>query len=179
MHNESMKNLVIALSFLILSGCWAPSPENTSNKKEVVESMVAALLKQHPDSAGLNARELSQMLDDDSSPVILVDVRTPVEREVSTLPGAVSKETFHQRQEDRDESPLVVAYDTFGYRAIEWIENQKKDGLKNALYLEGGVIAWAHASGAFVNSKNQGTQKVHVLNEAWALLPDDYEAISE
>lgn len=171
-----MKNLILILSLLVVSSCWAPSPENASNKKEVVEAMVAALIKQHPETPGLNARELTQMLEDQSS-VTLVDVRTPVEREVSTLPGAHSKESFQQLKNPGDQ--LIVVYDTFGYRAVEWIKNQNKKGLKNALYLEGGVIAWAHAGGSFVDPENQTTQKVHVLNEAWALLPDNYEAISE
>lgn len=177
MHNRVMKNLILTLCLLAVSGCWAPSPENASNKQEVVETMVAALIKQHPETPGLNAQELAQMLTDDESYVILVDVRTPFEREVSTLPGAHSKESFQQLKNPGDQ--LVVVYDTFGYRAIEWLKSQKNKGPKNVLYLEGGVIAWAHANGNFVDPENQTTQKVHVLNEAWALLPDNYEAISE
>lgn len=164
------KSLFLAL-LLALSSCWAPSPEELANKDKVVNSMIEALKKQHPDSPGLNAEELSQMREG-QTPLTLVDVRSPTEREVSTLPGAQTSADFSSDQ-------LVVVYDTFGYRAIDWIEKQKTQGLKNALFLEGGVIAWAHAGGEFVDGEGLPTKKVHVLNEAWAMLPDGYEAISE
>lgn len=171
-----MKNSFFIFFLFVLSSCWAPSPENTPNKQEVVESMVQALHKQHPDTPGIRAQELSQMLKD-SSTITLIDVRTPMEIEVSTLPNALSKESFQQLKNQTNQ--LIVAYDTFGYRAIEWVKAQKNSGPNNLLYLEGGVIAWAHANGNFIDPDGQKTQKVHVLNEAWALLPESYEAISE
>ena len=143
--------------------------------------MIEALKKQHPDVPGLNAQELSQMLKAKESSVVVVDVRSSAEREVSTVNGAISKDEYENRQKQAEDvsDQLIVAYDTFGYRAIKWIEQQKKIGLKNVLFLEGGVIAWAHAKGQFIDDKGRPTSKVHVLNKAWALLPDSYEAISD
>jgi rhodanese-related sulfurtransferase len=171
-----MRTIFLTLFLLILSGCWAPSPDKAKNKAQVVESMIEALGKQHPETPGLNAQELLAMLDEKSS-LILVDVRTPHELKVSKIPGAHSKESYGQLTTQSNQ--IIVVYDTFGYRAIEWIQKQKEEGVKNLLYLQGGVIAWAHANGSFVDQDNKITPKVHVLNEAWALLPDNYEAISE
>jgi len=41
------------------------------------------------------------------------------------------------------------------------------------------VLAWAHHGGDFVDITNQKTKRVHVFSEAWDMLPNGFEAITQ
>ncbi len=106
----------------------------------------------------------------DTAKVALVDVREKREREVSTIPGAISREEFVKNR-SRYRGHVIVAYCTIGYRSGEFVE---KIGKKtNAYNLIGGVLAWAHAGRTFVIN-DTATVAVHVYGKKWDLAPVRY-----
>ncbi|MFQ6538245.1 MULTISPECIES: rhodanese-like domain-containing protein [Aphanothece] len=106
--------------------------------------------------------------------IVLVDVREPRERAVSTLPGAISVEQF-ERQKERYRSSLVVPYCTIGLRSGLYGRQLIQQGFRTR-NLKGSVLAWAHA-GLALEHGGRATRRVHVYSRGWNLLPRGYEAV--
>jgi adenylyltransferase/sulfurtransferase len=75
----------------------------------------------------------------------LLDVRTPVEARIASLPGAtlIPVQELHQRFGELDPSRPVVAFCHFGPRsqhATVWLRGQ---GFARVLSLAGGIDAWS------------------------------------
>lgn len=168
--------LLLPLTFLV--GCFAPDVTKTENKSTVVAQMTETLKQQHPDFQALSVDELKKLMKEKD--YLLVDVRTSEEREVSTLPFALSKEQWTEKSaEAKKKSQLwIIAYDTLGYRSVEFLKELKTQGYQNTAYLSGGVLAWAHAGELFFHQE-KSTRRVHVSSKAWNLLPESYEAIHD
>jgi sodium/bile acid cotransporter 7 len=111
--------------------------------------------------------------------VVLVDVRTPREREVSAVPGAVAAEVVEADPAAFADRHLV-AYCTIGYRSGLWAQEWSKRGLR-VDNLAGGVLAWSWAGGPFVHVGADGveapTTTVHVYGPAWDLLAGGYQSV--
>ena len=106
--------------------------------------------------------------------VVLVDVRRPVERDVSVIPGAISREQYEQ-QSDLYRDRTIVMYCTIGDRSGRYARTLQEQGHR-IVNLKGGILAWTHAGQAVVNSRGQ-TNHVHVYGPTWDLLPHSYEAV--
>lgn len=107
--------------------------------------------------------------------VILVDVRTEEERQVSTLPGAVRSEDVEAHPE-RYAGQKLVAYCTIGERSGWWAQKEREAGL-DVENLRGSVLAWTHAGGPLVDAANRPTKRVHVYGRRWNLARTDYDAV--
>jgi len=107
-------------------------------------------------------------------PAVLVDVREPQERQVSMLPGAISRQDF-ERNRARYRSWVVVPYCTIGLRSGLYTRELRRRGFA-ARNLAGGVLAWAHAGLPF-EAEGQATRRVHVHSADWNLLPRGYEPV--
>jgi rhodanese-related sulfurtransferase len=105
----------------------------------------------------------------------IVDVRSPSERAVSIIPGAVSSEEFEAQLEEH-RAKHVLAYCTAGCRSGAYAEKLREKGL-DAFSLSGGVLAWALDEGSFVTLDGKPTRRVHVNGERWDVLSPDYEAV--
>jgi rhodanese-related sulfurtransferase len=83
--------------------------------------------------------------------VVLVDVRSDPERQVSMLEGAVTKEQFHQRHHEltKNDDASVVTYCTIGYRS--GLEARRISllypHLKDRVWSLDGVVSLTHALG--------------------------------
>ena len=110
----------------------------------------------------------------DATPVVLVDCRAPHERAVSTLPGAITPDQLDADPQRYAGAELVV-YCTIGYRSSRLTGELRERGFA-AANLRGGVLAWAHAGGKFVDARGGPTARVHVYGEPWDLLPAGYES---
>jgi rhodanese-related sulfurtransferase len=106
--------------------------------------------------------------------VVLVDVRAPEERAVSSIPGAISPQDF-QDQEHLYAGHTVVAYCTIGVRSGKWVKKVRKRGI-DARNLRGGILLWAHA-GRPIEDEAGPTRKVHVYGARWDLLPAGYDGV--
>jgi rhodanese-related sulfurtransferase len=113
---------------------------------------------------------------------VLIDVREDAEIAVSHLPGALSVAEFAAayRQGGPPKDKTYVTYCTIGYRSGKLAEELLTKGL-NVKNLEGGILAWVGLSGPLVYTESPGiiksTQKVHVYDKEWNLLPKGYQAI--
>tara|TARA_R110000868_G_C10952584_1_gene767926 strand:- start:1081 stop:1569 length:489 start_codon:yes stop_codon:yes gene_type:complete len=160
----------IFLPIIILAVSACIDLSGRQNKAHIVDSMANTLLKQHPDAQIIMPEELK-------AEDVLVDIRNPNERLVSTLPNAISKDDFLAKF-DEFKDRRIIAYDTIGQRSIPWVTELNQQGL-SAYSLRGGILAWAHHGGVFVDTTNQETKRVHVFSEAWDMLPEGFEAITQ
>lgn len=105
---------------------------------------------------------------------ILVDVRSPIEVKLSTLPSAINitdYKTISSTLKPR------IFYCTIGMRASRFVQNQSLPG--ENLVLKGGILSWLHAGGKLHNSDGTEVSIVHVGSEAWKVTPKGIEAVWE
>lgn len=123
--------------------------------------------------SNVSVEELRSLLSQPN--VVLVDVREPMEREVSVIPGAVLKEQFEATCEQyRDKQ--VVAYCTVGGRSFLYARALCKKGF-NAANFKPGIIGWCEADGDLVTLDGESTRRVHVYSSAFKV-PERYEAVT-
>ena len=111
--------------------------------------------------------------------ILLVDVRSLEEREISIIPGSISKEEFETRRRadptfSRDRA--IVVYCTIGYRSAIYAQALIKDGIR-VKNLKGGVLAWAAEQLEFKTMSGAPTKKIHVYGKRWNILPENYEPV--
>ena len=106
--------------------------------------------------------------------LVLVDVRTPEEREVSMVKGAITAEQFEAAWESYKDA-AVVCYCTIGGRSGQHTQHLRDRGI-SALNMPGAVLAWSHAGGEFVNADGS-TKRVHTHGPQLDLLATGHEAV--
>jgi sodium/bile acid cotransporter 7 len=105
--------------------------------------------------------------------VILVDVRSPREREVSAIPGSTSHRSLNA-SDLRDPQAVIVAYCTIGARSGRFARRANRRGAR-VHNLEGSLLGWLHAGGTVVSPHGRQTRRVHVYGPTWNLLPEGYQ----
>jgi len=162
---------VCALLLFLLPGCLkADIPE--SNLKRM-NALYQKSKLQFPEAPEISAEELMERMKKET--VVLVDNREEDERAVSMLPGAISVQEFEDTIASYSGTTVVV-YCTIGERSGHYTKKLRKQDI-DAYNLKGGVLAWAHAGGTFVDGQGNTTNLVHVYGPRWNLLPDGYEAV--
>lgn len=106
---------------------------------------------------------------------ILVDVRTPQERHVSVIPGAVDADFFERHFADYQHKKIIV-YCTIGYRSGFYARTLRDRGL-DAYNLGEGIVGWTHTDGRLFDSHGQPTRRVHVYSRPWHLAVKDHIAV--
>lgn len=159
---------------LAVAACFA-SPATDAARVTQVERMYAGyrLAWAGRGVPEITAEALSAKLDA-HEPIVLVDVRTPAERAVSTLPGAVAADEIDAHPERYRERPLV-AYCTIGYRSGLWAAEHRAAGF-DVTNLKGSVLAWSHIGRPFAGPEGD-TKRVHVYGPTWDLARSDYTAV--
>ncbi len=102
--------------------------------------------------------------------LILLDIRSPKEYQVSHLKGAelVVYKTFDPGNISHiSKTSTVVVYCSVGYRSERVGEKMKELGFKEVYNLYGGIFQWKNQGHPVVNSYNQITDSVHVYNRIW------------
>jgi sodium/bile acid cotransporter 7 len=169
------------LAGLILAATGPPPGQATaspaesltdSQKREKVYAMYAGYRENFPDVADISpagAMALHQ-----EGKVVFVDTRTPEERAVSTLPEAVSAETFRENP-NRFSDRVVVAYCTISYRSGLFAREmaQRDPPIRN---LRGGMLAWALEGGKLYRDGEE-TRRMHVYGKKWDYPPEGYESV--
>ena len=107
--------------------------------------------------------------------IVLVDVRTPQERQVSMLPGAIDSERFEQHQ-DAYLNKTIIVYCTIGYRSGLYTQTLREQGF-DAYNLREGILGWTHINGKLVDAHNRPTRQVHVYSSNWRFAVRDYDAV--
>ena len=106
--------------------------------------------------------------------IVLVDVRSPEERAVSMIPGAISQEEL-ERDLTQYRDSLVVVYCTIGYRSAKYAQSLQRKEIE-VLNLRGSLLAWSHFKGELMDDTGI-TDRIHVFSRQWQLTGKDYQAV--
>ena len=134
--------------------------------------MISQVGGRFPDVPTITATALRERLS--VGDTVLVDVRSPAERAVSTLPGALTPDQFEDQIEELEHC-TVVAYCTVGARSSMYARRMGRKGIP-VLNLEGSLLAWTHAGGELTDGSSP-TKRLHVFGPKWNLTADGYEGV--
>lgn len=113
----------------------------------------------------------------DERPMLLVDVRSQKEIDVSMIPGAVTREEFERNAQRYVEQYRIVPYCTVGARSKAYTKELRERGI-DAVNFEESIIGWVEAELPLVTRDGQPTRRVHTWSKAFQV-PDSYEQITE
>ncbi|XP_078404428.1 uncharacterized protein LOC144684480 [Cetorhinus maximus] len=139
---------------------------------------------------------VEQLLKENRERLLLLDVRSPPEYEISHLPGAVRIDPEATNMDHlvkdlglagNEADPAVVCYCTVGFYASQLVQKlcnflagdsrQNLHSSMNISNLEGGLLKWSNEKKALVDSSNQPTSLVHPYTQLWVqLLKADFKA---
>ena len=180
------RHVIIALAVLPLLGLLvahflfrvAPDASDHDKKLHIAEFYDISRIR----FAGIDeisAMELITLKESKSNnDVVLIDVRTSEEQEVSMLPGAIKQAEFIANQE-RYRDKQVVTYCTIGYRSGMFAKKLHEENWQVA-NLKGSILSWCHAGGKLVSgpvNQRLETKRVHIYSKQWNLLPKGYQAV--
>lgn len=121
----------------------------------------------------LDTEEVVLLLEQEGESVVMVDVRSDEEVEVSRIPGAVTKAEFeHRRDEFRNHT--VIAYCTVGGRSLVYAEKLSREGYSVRNY-QGSIIAWCEAGRPLITSTGKATRRLHTYSRMLFRAPNGYE----
>lgn len=164
--------LLLAVCLLALTACSRP-PADDAGRKAKVFALFADAKKDFPNAPEITPEEAVALWR--QGRLLPIDVRTPAERAVSTLPGAVTEEAY-RTDPGLAAGKRAVLYCTIGYRSGVRIETLAKQHLP-VTNLTGGILGWLHAGGLLVDAAGQPTKRVHVYGRTWNLAPLGYTAV--
>ena len=125
----------------------------------------------YPEVEQISIAEFSNI---DQEEILLIDVREPVEYEVSHINSAVNAQDFSEIEELAKGYPgQVILYCSVGYRSSAMASRLKKARLDNVANLEGSIFEWTN-TGHPVYRGDQIVREVHQFDEKWGrfLLPE-------
>lgn len=138
-----------------------------------------SLRSQYPRVQWITPSELAALQDKADSNLVLLDVRTAAEWQVSHLPGAVRIEPGSSAEALPPNLPrtaLIVGYCAVGYRSAAVLKRFGAEGFTNGRVLDGGIFAWANEHRPLVRDGQPAT-RVHPYTAFWGrLLNDDVRA---
>jgi len=163
----------LAVAVVGLAAAFAPASGGPVSLRATIEDVV----RDWPDIEHITPAELDRLIA--AGKVLLFDVRTPAEYEVSHLPGAqrVAPDTpsavFLASFGDEVSGKAVVFYCSVGVRSSR-LANRVADGLKargatSVDDLAGGIFAWHGEGRALVDAKG-ATDFVHPYDSTWGRL---------
>ena len=161
------------LAVVVGGGCQNPGDLPDAEKRARIDELYESYQSDFPKAPEITTEALVQKLAA-TEPPVLVDVRGDEEREVSTLPGAISQAEF-EADPERFAGREVVTYCTIGYRSGRYTEELVEKGWK-AWNLRGSILSWAHDVGTLVRD-GRPTRRLHVYGRTWNLAPEGYEAV--
>jgi len=175
--NLSFKKLfmVILVSALVYTGYPSMAAvKNLSNaeKKQIVYSMYENYKRSFLDVSEIRPQKAMELMQTDQ--VVFVDDRTPKERQVSVLPGAITPEELFAHL-PQYEQKTIVSYCTISYRSAKLTRKLSQQGL-TAYNLAGGLLAWVLEGGKVYDASGE-TKRIHVYGKKWNYPPDGYEAV--
>ncbi len=120
----------------------------------------------------MTAKRLKRIINDPN--LILIDVRTPAECNVSLLPHAVTRSQFEKKYADQDLSDnKIIVYCTIGERSGRYVETMRKR-YPNMYNLIGGILSWSLENGELYKKSASGkwvkTNDAHTYNKEWNYL---------
>jgi len=139
-------------------------------RKQQLEEMYRGYKQSFPQVHDITAAEVDELLSR-PEPVVLVDVRTREEQEVSMIKGALTKAEF-EKVKDRYKDATVITYCTAGARSGKYASQLEKEGFTHVQNMKGSLISWTHEALPLVAGDGSGepTKHVHAFGPQWAAL---------
>ncbi len=169
-----LRSKLIICALLLLISCAGCLEKNTSNSaSNRIDKLAGECFEQYSNISWLSPQEY--LIRSATEKWVIVDARTKEERRVSMIPGAISTSEFERRAFEYRNTPTLV-YCTIGCRSGTYVRKLEKLGIKS-FNLRGGVLSWANSGKMFLAPDGSTTNKVHVYEEKWNVLPSGYEAV--
>ncbi len=162
---------ILAISLVLPIGCI--EAEDTGSNIAKVDALYRKSKLDFPQVPDISAAELIEKMKTEK--IILVDDREAPEQRVSMIPGAVPASDF-ERDIDGYANTTIVVYCTIGDRSGHYTQALQRRGI-DAHNLKGGVLAWSHAGGTYVDGQGKETNRVHVYGRKWNLLAEGYTPV--
>ncbi len=102
-----------------------------------------------------------------SQSVVIVDVRSQAESDVSRIPNAITQEEFEQEMQHHV-GKRVVVYCTVGVRSAAYARRLLKSGW-DAWNYKGGIIDWCNLDQPLVTPRNEPTTHVHTYSAKFSV----------
>ena len=141
-------------------------------KQAKIENLYTQYARKFPKVKDLSAEEIQQLQEQEK--VVLVDVRTPQEMEVSMIMGAIPQEEFERHQE-KYRNDTIVTYCTIGSRSGIYADKLQEQGFK-VFNFKGSILSWSHSGGKLVNDRGI-TNRIHIYGKKWELAAENYQAV--
>ena len=113
----------------------------------------------------------------DELPMLLVDVRSQKEIDVSMIPGAVTRDEFERQAQQYSEQYRIVPYCTVGARSKAYTRELRERGI-DAVNFEGSIIGWVEEGLPLVTRDGKPTRRVHTWSRAFEV-PDSYVQVTD
>ncbi|MGI9628582.1 MAG: rhodanese-like domain-containing protein, partial [Longimicrobiales bacterium] len=161
------------LAVTLAVGACSSTPLTQAQRQQVYLSSVEGVGNEFSDVATITAEGLQEVMSRPES-LVLIDVRSPEERAVSMIPGAISVEEFERNPEDGSDK-LVVVYCTIGVRSSQYAQAMAGKGV-NVVNLEGSILGWSYHGGPLVQG-GEATKRLHVYGPSWDIAAEGYETV--
>jgi rhodanese-related sulfurtransferase len=135
-------------------------------------SWKALISARYPDVRWVDSETLSNWMTRASDEeLVLLDVRTPEEQDVSHLQNAWRLDAGDPNVEALaiPAYATVVVYCSIGYRSAVIIDDLEQAGIRNIYNLDGGLFNWANQDRP-VYRGDERVHEVHPFNPFWGLL---------
>ena len=122
----------------------------------------------------LSAKMWGELTETQRQEMVLVDVRTEPEIDVSIIPGAITWDEY-QANQSKYEGQAVVTYCTVGYRSAHAARELREQGV-TAYNFYGGIIAWTQVHGTLHDLTGAITNRVHTYGSRWDFVSSEYQS---
>ncbi len=147
----------------------ASDPQNASDPRNASDSHIAEISTDEVRSLLEQQRAAAAEAERAGRPapqaeIVLVDVRSEAEVNVSVIPGAITKEEF-EKHRDKYAGRTVVPYCAVGGRSARYASKLAEDGLPVKNY-KGSILAWVSAELPLVTLQGKPTDRVFAFSES-------------
>jgi len=154
-------SLIILLAILFSLDMTRCKPKDYKEKLESLYNHTVPLI---------STQELASKFDS-GSPIVILDIRSQKEFQVSHLTNAVMIDYDNFDKSDIQNIPLdteIIVYCSVGYRSEKIGEDLLELGYSNVKNLFGGIFQWKNDGFEVVNQQSVETDSVHTYNRNWS-----------
>lgn len=155
----------LAVLALALTMSFAMMARSASTWKALIST-------RYPDVRWVEPETLSKwMTSSVPNELVLLDVRTPEEQDLSQLRGAqrLNVRLPNIAALEIPAGATVVVYCSIGYRSASIVEDLERAGIQNVYNLEGGLFDWANQDRPIYRGEER-VREVHPFTRVWGLL---------
>ncbi|PNH03371.1 hypothetical protein TSOC_010597 [Tetrabaena socialis] len=167
----------------------SPGGDTEEAARSKLESLYEGFKRSFAEVPDVEVQELHGWLQDAASrdTLLLVDVRTQPEQQVSMLPGphTLTQQQFEERGPEAFRGRRIICYCTAGYRSGMYARRLRSEYGLDAANLRGSILAWTQAGLPLADPQQPPagagaavtTTRVHVFSRDWALQGPGYTPV--